>query len=68
MPLKNFTPYLNSLATTRYVVEPPIAAQELYAALDSAVQAVLTRESADPDTELAKADRRIGPALERSQR
>ncbi|MCT2543575.1 ABC transporter substrate-binding protein [Streptomyces atratus] len=68
VPLKNFTPYLNSLGTTRYVVEPPVAAQELYAALDSAVQAVLTRESADPDEELAKADRRIGPALERSQR
>ncbi|MFJ1614699.1 ABC transporter substrate-binding protein [Streptomyces sp. NPDC088251] len=68
VPLKNFAPYLNSLGTTTYVVEPPVAAQELYAALDSAVQAVLTRESADPAAELEKADRRIGPVLDRSQR
>ncbi|MFJ2880505.1 ABC transporter substrate-binding protein [Streptomyces sp. NPDC086796] len=68
VPLKNFAPYVNSLGATEYVVEPPVAAQELYAALDSAVQAVLTRESADPAAELEKADRRIGPTLDRSQR
>ncbi|MFB7009204.1 MULTISPECIES: ABC transporter substrate-binding protein [unclassified Streptomyces] len=68
VPLKNFAPYMSSLGTTEYVVEPPVAAQELYAALDSAVQAVLTRESADPAAELEKADRRIGPALDRAQR
>ncbi|MFG3526690.1 ABC transporter substrate-binding protein [Streptomyces sp. NPDC047917] len=68
VPLKNFAPYVNSLDTTKYVVEPPVAAQELYAALDGAVQAVLTRENTDPAAELEKADRRVGPLIDRAQR
>lgn len=51
-----------------FVVEPAVAAQDVYAALDTAVAAVLTRKSADPQAELDKAEKKAVPALERAQR
>ncbi|KJL44489.1 ABC transporter substrate-binding protein [Microbacterium trichothecenolyticum] len=47
VPRENYTAYLDSLATATIVPEPAKKAQELYAALDPVVQAVLTREDAD---------------------
>jgi multiple sugar transport system substrate-binding protein len=45
--------YLDSLESATIVPEPAVKAQELYAALDPVVQAVLTREDADIDQLLA---------------
>ncbi|MGW3623230.1 ABC transporter substrate-binding protein [Streptomyces sp. NPDC000880] len=67
-PLKNFAPFLNGVKQQEFVVEPSVAAQDVYAALDTAVAAVLTREGADPQAELDKAEKKVVPALERAQR
>lgn len=67
IPAKNFAPYVRDIGELPYQVEPPAAAQELYGALDTAVQAVLTRENADPGEELAKATARSKSALELAQ-
>lgn len=66
--LENFAPFVDNVGAQKFVVEPPVAAQELYAALDTVVQAVLTREDADPAGELKKAADKVVPILERSQR
>jgi ABC-type glycerol-3-phosphate transport system substrate-binding protein len=68
VPLDNFAPYVAGVAGQAFVVEPPVAAQELYAALDTVVQAVLTRQDADPAAELKKAEDKVAPILERAQR
>ncbi|WP_377273608.1 ABC transporter substrate-binding protein [Peterkaempfera sp. SMS 1(5)a] len=68
VPLKNFAPFLAGVKQQKFVTEPSVAAQDLYAALDSAVTAVLTRESADPKAELEKAEKKAVAALERAQR
>ncbi|MGF6822273.1 multiple sugar transport system substrate-binding protein [Microbacterium sp. ZKA21] len=47
VPRVNYTAYIDSLADAVIVPEPAKKAQELYAALDPVVQAVLTREDAD---------------------
>ncbi|MGY3678052.1 hypothetical protein [Streptomyces sp. TE33382] len=49
-------------------MEPPIEAQNVYKALDSAVQAVLTREDADPAEQLKKAAGQVKSQVERAQR
>jgi ABC-type glycerol-3-phosphate transport system substrate-binding protein len=67
-PLGNFAPFINGVKQQEFVVEPSVAAQDVYAALDSAVAAVLTRKSADPQAELDKAEKKAIPALERAQR
>ncbi|MEU0565081.1 extracellular solute-binding protein [Nonomuraea sp. NPDC005983] len=68
VPLKNFDSYVTTVGKQEFVVEPPVAGQELYAALDSVVQAVLTRKDADPATELKAAAEKVTPILDRSQR
>lgn len=68
VPLKNFKPFLTGAKEQEFVTEPSVAAQDVYAALDTAVTAVLTRESADPQAELDKAEKKVASALERAQR
>ncbi|MEV4887916.1 extracellular solute-binding protein [Nonomuraea sp. NPDC055795] len=67
IPVSNFTPYVRDTDKLEYLVEPPVAAQDLYGALDTAVQAVLTRKDADPRDELTKAAARVAPLLEKAQ-
>lgn len=67
IPVKNFAPFVKDTAALEYVVEPPVAAQDLYGALDTAVQAVLTRKDANPRDELAKAAARVTPLIEKAQ-
>ncbi|MFI2102650.1 ABC transporter substrate-binding protein [Isoptericola sp. NPDC019693] len=47
VPRENYQAYIDSLPDATIVPEPAVKAQELYAALDPVVQAVLTREDAD---------------------
>ncbi|MFK4759911.1 ABC transporter substrate-binding protein [Microbacterium sp. ZW T5_45] len=59
VPRENYTAYLDSLEDAVIVPEPAQKAQELYAALDPVVQAVLTREDADIDELLAAAEAQV---------
>lgn len=56
-PVENYAPYLDSTLQLRS--EPPIETQKMYAELDTAMQAVLTDESADPKTVLDEAAARF---------
>ncbi|MER7273934.1 extracellular solute-binding protein [Dactylosporangium sp. NPDC000244] len=64
---KNFAPFVSGTATLQYKPEPPVAAQSLYASLDTAVQAVLTRQDADPATELATAQKSATTIVQQAQ-
>lgn len=63
VPVDNFAPYVESLSELDYVPEPPVASQEIYAALDPIVQAVLTDPNADIDALLAEASARVNTIL-----
>jgi multiple sugar transport system substrate-binding protein len=47
VPLANFAPYLDRVSEQKVVSEPPSRGQDIYAALDPVVQAVITDENAD---------------------
>lgn len=47
VPRENFTALLKSIGTLPLVPEPRVKAQQIYALLDSAVQAVLTQQDTD---------------------
>jgi len=55
VPRENYELYLSTVETVPIVPEPAVKAQEVYAALDAVVQAVLTREDADIDALLSEA-------------
>lgn len=55
VPVDNFKPYLDRAATQTVKAEPPVNAQDVYAALDPVVQAVLTDRNADIDALLKNA-------------
>ncbi|PSL37616.1 ABC-type glycerol-3-phosphate transport system substrate-binding protein [Labedella gwakjiensis] len=59
----HFASYVDSLGSLEYVAEPPVASQEIYAALDPLVQAILTDESADIDSLLDDAETRVNAIL-----
>ncbi|MEV1170799.1 extracellular solute-binding protein [Nonomuraea sp. NPDC049784] len=65
VPVENFKPYETGVAAQEFVTEPAVAAQDTYAAMDTALQAVLTRKDADPATELGKAEEKATAALSR---
>ncbi|KRV47844.1 hypothetical protein AQ490_05650 [Wenjunlia vitaminophila] len=67
VPLEHFAAYRESLGDYELVVEPPVEGQNVYKALDNAVQAVLTREDADPAKELNKANDLVKSQVERAQ-
>ncbi|MRG59225.1 extracellular solute-binding protein [Agromyces sp. CFH 90414] len=67
VPVENFDPYVASLDTLAYVAEPVVASQEIYAALDPLVQAVLTDPNADIDRLLDDAEARVNTILEQAQ-
>jgi hypothetical protein len=55
VPRENYELYLSTVETVPIVPEPAVKAQEVYAALDVVVQAVLSREDADIDSLLSEA-------------
>ncbi|MCP2635457.1 extracellular solute-binding protein [Microbacterium sp. HD4P20] len=63
VPVENFDPYVESLGALEYVPEPEVASQEIYAALDPVVQAILTDPNADIETLLADAETRVNAIL-----
>ncbi len=54
-PIDNYRPFVEGAAGIALRAEPPIETQQLYAAIDAAVQAILTDDSADPRTLLDQA-------------
>ncbi|SFN14361.1 carbohydrate ABC transporter substrate-binding protein, CUT1 family [Actinomadura madurae] len=65
LPVRNFKPYEDAYPSVPGKLEPP-QAQQLYAILDSAVSAVLTRRDANIDQLLADAQKKADAALARS--
>ena len=56
VPLAQMTPFKDHILEQQLVPEPAAQTQEMYAILDSVVQAVLTEEGADISALLAQAD------------
>ncbi|CAA9562901.1 MAG: hypothetical protein AVDCRST_MAG49-2657 [uncultured Thermomicrobiales bacterium] len=54
-PTENYRAFIEGSATLELRGEPPVETQQLYAAIDPAVQAVLTDEGADPQELLDEA-------------
>lgn len=67
VPVKNFQPFLDGTTELTYTAEPAVAAQDLYAVMDSVVQAVLTKQDADPAKLLADAEGRVNSILRQKQ-
>jgi len=68
VPVDNFKPYEDGVAAQEFVTEPAVAGQDMYAALDTVQQAILTRKDADPAAELGKAEEKATAALNRAER
>lgn len=66
VPLENFAPMTDQMFDQPVVPEPAVATQDVYAALDPVVQAVLTDENADIDALLADAQTQVQGLLDRS--
>ncbi|WBQ04530.1 ABC transporter substrate-binding protein [Kribbella sp. CA-293567] len=62
VPVDHFTPYVDAQASITNKLEPP-KAQELYAVLDVAMSAVLTRKDADIDKLLSDAEGKANKIL-----
>ncbi|MFD4639621.1 ABC transporter substrate-binding protein [Lentzea sp. NPDC058436] len=62
MPVKNFQAYVDGSEKTKGSLEPP-QAQQVYAILDSVVQAVLTNKDADHAALLADAETKVNAVL-----
>lgn len=65
VPTANFQPYLDRAPSQKVIPEPKSNAQELYAALDPVVQAVLTDKNADVDVLVADAAQAVQAKLAR---
>ncbi|BDZ49390.1 sugar ABC transporter substrate-binding protein [Frondihabitans sucicola] len=65
VPISNFEPYLQTTASIPIQPEPVNKAQEVYAALDPVVQAVLTNKNANVDQLLSNAAKSIDSQLGR---
>jgi multiple sugar transport system substrate-binding protein len=65
VPLDQMTPYTDAIFDQPLLPEPAVATQEVYAALDPVVQAVLTQEDADIDALVADAQTAVEQILAR---
>ncbi|TDO46749.1 ABC-type glycerol-3-phosphate transport system substrate-binding protein [Kribbella sp. VKM Ac-2527] len=62
-PQANFAPYTKAAPSLKLTVEPPVAAQKVYANLDSVVQTVLTKKDADLDQLLSTSSKTVDGLL-----
>lgn len=66
-PISNYRPFSEGMATITLKPEPPAETQQMYKALDAAVQAVLTNKNADPKQELDKAQKQFQQVLDQAK-
>lgn len=64
VPLDQMTSFTSEVFDAPLINEPPIATQDIYAALDTVVQAVLTDENADIDALLEEANTKAQRAID----
>jgi ABC-type glycerol-3-phosphate transport system substrate-binding protein len=62
VPSKNYQAYMDTAKTVKGTIEPPNA-QQVYAALDSVMQAVLTDKNANIDQLLSSAESKVNSVL-----
>jgi multiple sugar transport system substrate-binding protein len=67
VPLAQMTSFTEQIFDAPLVNEPPVATQDVYAALDPVVQAVLTDENADIDRLLADANTQAQRAIDQAR-
>ena len=67
VPLDQMTGFTSKISSAQLINEPPVATQDLYAALDPVVQAVLTDQSADIDSLLADANTAAQRVIDKAQ-
>jgi ABC-type glycerol-3-phosphate transport system substrate-binding protein len=65
VPTAQMTPFTSKIFDQKIVTEPTAHTQELYAALDPVVQAVLTDKNADIDALLVKANQQVQDILDK---
>ncbi|MDX6257401.1 MAG: multiple sugar transport system substrate-binding protein [Frankiales bacterium] len=63
VPLAQMKPYTDAAAAQPLIPEPGVATQDLYAALDPVVQAVLTNKNANVDSLLSAANQKAQTAI-----
>jgi multiple sugar transport system substrate-binding protein len=62
VPVQNYKAYMDAAKTVTGHLEPP-SAQQVYAALDNVMQAVLTNRDANPDQLLSEAETKVNAVL-----
>jgi ABC-type glycerol-3-phosphate transport system substrate-binding protein len=67
VPLDQMKPFIDGIESAPLINEPPVATQDVYAAMEPAVQAVLTDENADIDALLAEANTTAQRAIDKAQ-
>jgi ABC-type glycerol-3-phosphate transport system substrate-binding protein len=67
VPLDHMTGFTSQIGSATLVNEPPVATQDLYAALDPAVHAVLTDQNADIDSLLATANTTAQRSIDKAE-
>ena len=67
VPLDQMTGFTSRIGDAKLLNEPPVATQDVYAALDPVVQAVLTDKGADIDALLAEANQTAQRAIDKAQ-
>lgn len=67
VPLAQMTGFTEKIGSAKILNEPPVATQDVYAALDPVVQAVFTDKNADIDALLADANKTAQRAIDRAQ-
>ncbi|WP_248964083.1 ABC transporter substrate-binding protein [Sphaerisporangium perillae] len=65
IPVEHFQTYIDANSTVEFKLEPP-KAQEIYAVLDTAMSAVLTRQDANIDQLLSDAQKKVDNILAKS--
>jgi multiple sugar transport system substrate-binding protein len=68
VPLDHMTDFTSKIGAAKILNEPPVATQDVYAALDPVVQAVFTDKNADIDALLAAANKTAQRAIDKAQR
>jgi ABC-type glycerol-3-phosphate transport system substrate-binding protein len=67
IPAANIKPFTDGIFDQQIVPEPSAHTQDLYGALDSVVQAVLTKKSVDVDAQLKAVDKKIQALVDADQ-